>query len=131
MPSVSSRVEKRLLKKLASSAKFKQMVKDELSKTRKKSPGRPKRKTNTSAKRQSKSATHTIKNNYNSLESILGEFFDLKYIQKMSEGELKEVFVTLQEGIKTKDISALRKVADLLRVKNIPEGLDHGQFLFC
>ena len=129
MPSVSSRVEKRLLKKLASSAKFKQMVKDELSKTRKKAPGRPKRKTNTSAKRQSKSETHAIKNNYNSLESILGQFFKLEHIQNMSEGDLKEVFVTLQEGIKKKDISALTKVAGLLQVKNIPEGLDHGQFL--
>ena len=127
MPNLSSRVEKRLLKKLTSSAKFKQMVKDELSKTRKKSPG--KRKTNTSTKRQSKSATHVIKNNYNSLESILGEFFDLNHIQNMSEGDLKEVFVTLQEGIKTKDISALTNVAELLKVKNIPEGLDHGQFL--
>lgn len=129
MPSVSSRAEKRLLKKLTSSAKFKQMVKDELSKTRKKSPGKRKTKTNTSAKRQSKSASHAIKNNYNSLESILDEFFDLKHIQNMSEGDLKEVFVILQEGIKKKDISALTKVAGLLQVKNIPEGLDHGQFL--
>jgi hypothetical protein len=125
MPKLSSRLEKKLLKKLTSSAKL--MVKDELSKTRKKSPG--KRKTNTSTKRQSKSASHSIKNNYNSLQSILGEFFDLKHIQNMNEGQLKEVFVTLQQGIVTKDISALTKVAGLLKVKNIPEGLDHGQFL--
>ena len=130
MPSVSSRIEKRLLKKLASSAKFKQMVKDELSKTRKKAPGRPKRKTNTSAKRTTKSSPgHVIKKNYASLEDIMGEIFDLEHIQNMTHEQLNEVFTTLESGMKTKDMSALSRVAEILKLGNIPDGMDPGMYL--
>lgn len=130
MPSVSSRIEKRLLKKLASSAKFKQMVKNELSKTRKKSPGKPKRKTNTSAKRTTKSSPgHVIKKNYASLEDIMGDIFDLEHIQNMTHEQLNEVFTTLESGMKTKDMSALSRVAELLKLGNIPDDMDPGMYL--
>ena len=130
MPSVSSRIEKRLLKKLTSSAKFKQMVKNELSKTRKKSSGRPKKNANASLKKITKSSLgNTIHKNYASLEDVMGDIFDLEHIQNMTHEQLKEIFTTLESGMKSKDMNALSKVAELLKLGNIPDNLDHGMYL--